>query len=238
MVHGPIYCSGSILNRAIERPVTRIGYMGFDHAHDFEIVLPQLVRYLRRNVEVEFELFGSIPKPAVLDEFGDRIHVIEPVRNYEEFLGVFATRNWDIGLCPLARTAFNEVKANTKWVEYTSVGAAVLATRGTVYDSCCAGDCGMLLDDHQWLAALEELTDDPARRFAMVQRAQAKVESDFSVAKLDQQILDVFAHAAGILRDAEFDRWPHVTTGYMARTAQAPASLASSTSGQHLSDMQ
>ncbi|WP_373503805.1 hypothetical protein [Aestuariivirga sp.] len=107
MTYGEIYCSGRILSRAERRTVTRVGYMGFDHAHDFEIILPQLVRYLRRNPEIEFELFGSIPKPDALNEFGERIHMIEPVRNYEEFLNVFATRNWDIGLCPLAVTPFN-----------------------------------------------------------------------------------------------------------------------------------
>ena len=107
-----------------------------------------------------------------------------------------AARQWDIGLCPLAKTPFNEVKANTKWVEYSCIGAAVLATRGMVYDDCCSGGCGALLERGEWLAALEDLTRDPARRFEMVRAAQEKVARDYSVERLREQVLAVFAEAA------------------------------------------
>jgi hypothetical protein len=145
--------------------------------------------------------------------------MIEPVRNYEEFMAVFAARNWDIGLCPLARTPFNEVKANTKWVEYTSVGAAVLATRGLVYDGCCSEGCGLLLDDDEWLAALEQLTDDPDARYAMVARAQARVENGYSVEKLREQVLRVFAAARREMEEAAHEQWPHVPSGPIAKSA-------------------
>ena len=195
MVHGGIYCSGKILSPAEQRPVRCVGYMGFDHAHDFAIVLPELVDYLRRNPEINFELFGSIPKPVELEEFGERVHVVPPVRDYEEFMAAFAARQWDIGLCPLAKTPFNEVKANTKWVEYSCAGAAVLATRGMVYDDCCSGGCGALLERGEWLAALEDLTRDPVRRYEMVRAAQVKVASEYSVERLEEQVLTIFAEA-------------------------------------------
>ena len=35
----------------------------------------------------------------------------------------------DIGICPLAPIDFNLMKANTKWVEYSSAGVAVVAQR-------------------------------------------------------------------------------------------------------------
>ncbi len=62
MFAGEIYCSGDIINRAELRQVKRVGYMGFDHENDFRSVLPGLVRFLRRNTEITFELFGSILK--------------------------------------------------------------------------------------------------------------------------------------------------------------------------------
>jgi hypothetical protein len=225
MVEGRIYCSGEVLAPAVKRPVAKVGYMGFDHAHDFEIVLPQLVRYLRRNTEVTFELFGSIPKPPQLDEFGARVRTIEPVRNYEDFMKVFATLEWDIGLCPLAATPFNEVKANTKWVEYTSVGAAVLATRGLVYDTCCADGCGMLLDRDDWLGAMEDLTDNPEKRYEMVRRAQRRVETLYSVPALRDQVLSVFAKAQSLHTQGAGKHWPHLPPGPMARSALPLAAL-------------
>jgi hypothetical protein len=119
--------------------------------------------------------------------------VIPPVRPYSAFLEHFATREWDIGLCPLANTQFNTVKANTKWVEYTSVGAAVIATAGMAYDDCCSDDCGILLDGAQgWLEGLHALCSDPARRFRMVANAQAKLRRQYSIENLRDQVLSMF----------------------------------------------
>lgn len=190
MLSGAIYCSAEVMTPAVERPVRKIGYMGFDHAHDFELVLPDLIQFLRERREIQFELFGSIPKPTELDEFGDRVTVVPPVRPYSAFLEEFARREWDIGICPLAKTEFNIVKANTKWVEYSCVGAAVIATSGMAYDECCSEGCGILLEDATgWREAMHALCDDPARRFRMVSAAQARIRQDYSVERLRDQVL-------------------------------------------------
>jgi hypothetical protein len=194
MVSGPISCSGNVIVPANERPVRRIGYMGFDKTYDLEMVLPILVAYLRRHPQVEFQLFGAFTKPPALDEFGERVKLYAPIRNYDEFLGQLARLNWDIGICPLARTDFNMLKANNKWIEYTSVGAAVIASRGTVYEESCAAGSGILAGTaEEWLGALEKLTNDPAERYAQVRRAQRKLVDEYSSERLRDQILDVFA---------------------------------------------
>ena len=193
MISGTVYCAGAVLTPAVRRPVTRIGYMGFDHSHDLALILPALVHTMRLRPALTFELFGSIPKPAALDEFGDRVTVIPPVRVYAEFLEKFAGLNWDIGLCPLASTDFNRVKANTKWVEYTSVGAAVIATRGMAYDDCCSDGCGELCETHDdWVKALDLLTADPERRFRQVVAAQTRLERDYSDGRLRDHVHSVF----------------------------------------------
>lgn len=204
MTSGSIYCSAEILAPAVERPVRKVGYMGFDHAHDFELVLPELVRFLRERQEIVFELFGSIPKPAELDEFGERVTVVPPVRPYTAFLAAFAEREWDIGICPLAMTDFNVVKANTKWVEYSLVGAAVIATAGMAYDECCADECGVLLAGATgWCEAMHALCDDPARRFRLVQNAQARIKADYSVERLRDQVLGKIDEAYARARRAK-----------------------------------
>ncbi len=198
---GEVYASGKVFVEPTARPVTKIGYMGFDHAHDLETVLPALVRFLRKHKHIRFELFGSIPKPAALEEFGNRITVVQPVRNYEEFLIHFSKLNWDIGICPLAKTPFNIVKANTKWVEYTSIGIATIATADTVYDDCCADGCGILADtEEEWLEAMERLANDPDLRYEQVRKAQAKLEGDYSTDSLRKQVLFFFAEAEALTR--------------------------------------
>jgi hypothetical protein len=192
---GELYCAATIINEAELRPVRTVGYMGFDHAHDFELVLPSLIEFLNRNPTVNFELFGSIPLPESLRVFGQRITVLDPVRDYAEFLKVFASRNWDIGICPLARTAFNSVKANTKWVEYTAVGAAVIASEQMIYDECCADGCGVLVGDDGWLGALEHFVHDPESRFQTVKQAQKRLRQDYSPDRLRQQVLSILGDA-------------------------------------------
>jgi glycosyltransferase involved in cell wall biosynthesis len=196
LVAGKIYCAGRVLSPAVERPVRRIGCMGVDKAPDLEAIIPAVVSYLRRHKDVTFELFGSIPKPAALEEFGERVTLVPGVRNYEDFLAAFAKREWDIGICPLLPTQFNMVKANTKWVDYTSVGVAVVASRGTVYDECCADGCGLLAGtNEEWAAALDRLTLDPAERFAQVTRAQKRLVAEYSIERLRNQVLSIFAQA-------------------------------------------
>jgi hypothetical protein len=202
MEAGHVYCAAAVINPSQNRPVNKIGYMGFDHAHDFEIVIPALVDLMRRRPEIRFELFGSIPKPPALDEFGDRVTVIPPVRIYADFLQKFASLGWDIGLCPLADTDFNRVKANTKWVEYTSIGAAVIASGDTVYDACAGEGCGKLARSPQeWLKAMESLCDSPTLRHDMVLRAQRRLEAEYSDERLRLQVWRMFERSAA-LRDS------------------------------------
>lgn len=168
-----------------------------DHRHNFETILPAIVAFLRRNTEVEFQFFGTIPRPPELAEFGGRVGNARAILDYEKFLEGFASHEWDVGICPLAPIHFNLMKADTKWVEYTSVGAAVVASRGTVYDACCADACGLLAGDaEEWGEALDSLVASPQARFAQVERAQRRLVETYSLDRLLDQILDVFDEAA------------------------------------------
>lgn len=201
IVAGAIYCSGEIRAPATRRPATTVGYMGFDHAHDLEMVLPALSKFMSCSEGMRFELFGSIPLPKALERFGDRVSVLPPVQNYQEFMSKFATLQWDIGICPLMDTPFNAVKADTKWVEYTSVGTAVVASAGTIYDRCCADGCGVLAaNNDEWFRALRRLAGDEKGRHAQVVSAQRRLVTEYSAADLKKQVLGVLDHAAKATR--------------------------------------
>jgi glycosyltransferase involved in cell wall biosynthesis len=191
-----LYCSGSVIVPAINRTVKKMGYMGFDHEHDLNTMIEAIEQVMVKNNDLIFEMFGSIPKPKILEKFGSRVVMIEPIRNYKLFLETFAELGWDIGICPLAVANFNMLKANTKWVEYTSIGAAVVASKGTVYDSCTADDCGLVVESvNDWAEQLNHLVNDPLARFNLVKNAQAKLETSFSPEQLTEQVLNVFAAA-------------------------------------------
>jgi glycosyltransferase involved in cell wall biosynthesis len=190
MLVEPIAVGMDILRPAVLRPVRKLGYMGFDHEKDFEIALPAVIRYLRQHPDVTLELFGRIPRGARLEEFGSRVVVIPPIHGYLDFRAAFAAREWDIGICPLEDIPFNARKSDLKWVEYTSVGAAVVATSGTIYDKCGSDGCARLCDDEEsWFRALDELTRDPKARFALVERAQKRLAQEYSLDHMRGQVL-------------------------------------------------
>lgn len=200
MVAGQIHCASRLLRLPPEGPTRRIGYTGCGEADDLGIALPGLVPFLRRHPEVSFELFGSIPMPGVLAEFGNRVTVVDPVHDHAAFLRKLAERAWDIGISPLVRSPFNAVKANTKWVEYTSAGMATIASRGLVYDDCAGAGRGLLVEDDGWEAALDLLTERPDLRHQIAGAAQSHVLLNYSEAALRTQILAVFDHAEGLKR--------------------------------------
>ena len=219
MVAGRIHGSGSIHNRAAPGPVKRIGYVAAEHGGSFDIILPHLVRYLRRNPEVALEIYGMAAKPGRLAEFGGRAVLIAPVRNLEDLPAMLAGRQWDLGLAPLADTPANAITPDSRWLTYTCAGAAVLATAGMVADDVCSDGCGVLLGGGQWLAVMEDLTDDPEKRFALVRNAQAKVETRYGADQLRAQVLAVFDEATAAKRRGGGKLWPHVPAGSLARAA-------------------
>lgn len=200
LVTGKIYCSGQVMSPAMEKPVRRIGYMASSgHGNDFLLVSKAIARYLKQYKEVELELFGSISPTSEFKEFAGRVRQVPKVDNYKEFMQRLAEREWDIGICPLASIDFNLMKANTKWVEYTAVGAAVVASGKTVYDTCCEDGGGILAEtEDEWYDALVRLTENPALRVKQVRRAQDKLSEEYSLDRLRGQVLDVFYQANNV----------------------------------------
>jgi hypothetical protein len=196
VVAGPLYCAHDVIAPPPAAPSTIIGYMGSDHRYDFQLVLPALIRLLTERPNVRFEMFSSMPMPEELGRFGHRVRKIDPVGDYASFMQTLSTLDWRIGICALDKMPFNTVKADTKWVEYTACGFAVVASRGTVYDRCCAEGCGILAEsESEWVSAFETLLDDDAVWRAQVERAQARLQREYRPDTLRQQVFDVFARA-------------------------------------------
>jgi hypothetical protein len=197
VVAGRVYCSSAVVRRPRPGPATKVGYMASaDHAHNLGMILPAIEQMLERNPAIRFELLGSIPVPPSLERFGDRISAAPPIADYDAFLSGLAALRWDVGICPLAPIEFNLMKADTKWVEYTAAGAAVVASGATVYDDCCSGGCGILADGTaEWLEGLELLIGSERERIGMVERSQAKLESEYSVTRLREQVLEMLEMA-------------------------------------------
>jgi hypothetical protein len=204
VVAGQIQYSNAVLRHPSGGSVRKVGYIANeDHEDDLKLVLPAIERLLETHLDIRFELLGSSAIPKELGPFGDRVSTVPAIANPENFLEEFAKLAWTVGICPLAPVDFNLTRANRKWVQYTAVGVAVIASRGTVFDHCCSANCGILAGSvDEWFSALDLLVSNEEERIAMVQRAQAKLLTEHSSARLREQVLNVIAkgHAAARAR--------------------------------------
>lgn len=200
IVAGAVYCS--VNPRRLAVPLTCaggpvIGYMGTaGHAADLAEILPVVEELMLTLPELQFEIFGGLDIPPPLRRFENRVRSIAPVGDYRAFLEKLQSLGWWIGLAPLQDTGFNRCKADTKWVEYSLSGMAVVAADLPVYHRACADGAGMLAADHAaWRQAIKALLFDPDLRKRVTMQARHQLETVYTHAALRAQISDIFAQA-------------------------------------------
>lgn len=84
-----------------------------------------------------------------------------------------AEAEFDIALAPLRDTGFNRARSNIKLKEYAAAGAMWLASPVGPYVGMGEEQGGLLVEDDDWLDALESLLGDDARRRELTDRARA-----------------------------------------------------------------
>lgn len=174
------------------RPFQTVGYMGSKgHQEDLDLVVPALERLLDERPELHFEVFGTIQMPERLARFGDRVKSHKVNKAYAEFLSVLAGLNWDIGLAPLVNEDFNLCKAPTKFIEYTAAGIPVMASDIPVYNKVIPQSGGVLVNE-DWYEALIRFLDSPVLRDQALGISQAYCAAQFSIDKLERQLVAVF----------------------------------------------
>jgi hypothetical protein len=203
---GDVYCSVSpdqigALLPAASGPV--MGYMGTSgHAADLAMVMPAVCDVMDAIPTLQFELFGTIGMPSELSRFGRRVRHIPAVADYAAFPTSLRSLGWWIGLAPLEDNVFNRCKADTKWVEYSMAGIAVVASDLPVYHRACAGGAGVLARSLQgWTAAMYDLIHKPELRADMIGKAAAKLRHSYTHECLRTQVLEIFDRAAVLARN-------------------------------------
>jgi hypothetical protein len=86
---------------------------------------------------------------------------------------VATERVFDVGLAPLADTAFNRARSNVKLKEYAAAGAMWLASPVGPYVGMGEAQGGVLVADGDWYATLERFVLDYEARLRLAERARA-----------------------------------------------------------------
>ena len=197
IIAGDIYCSMDSESLLTSRPATGpvIGYMATGgHGADLDLVLPAVRRLMGEIPDLRFETFGTIGATQSLSEFGSRVGHHRGVPNYSLFLARLSELGWWVGIAPLEDTPFNRCKADTKWVEYTYAGLAVVAADLPVYHRACADGAGLLAADEQaWYEALRALILNKDLRSGTVSAARSRLSARYSRDALRRQLLGILS---------------------------------------------
>jgi glycosyltransferase involved in cell wall biosynthesis len=106
----------------------------------------------------------------------------------------------DVGIAPIADSAFSWARSNVKLKEYASAGAPWLASPIGPYAGMGEEQGGRLVEDDGWVEAIEELITDPAARRRLSKNAisWAKTQTIFENAEAWETVFeDALARVAG-----------------------------------------
>jgi hypothetical protein len=145
---------------------------------------------------LRFETFGTVPPPPELAEFGPRYSHHPGVIQYTGFLERLSELGWWVGIAPLEDNAFNRCKADTKWVEYTFAGMAVVASDLPVYHRACEDGAGMIASSEtDWHMRLGALLRSADLRRQLISKARDKLARHYTHEALQVQLLSVIDRA-------------------------------------------
>jgi glycosyltransferase involved in cell wall biosynthesis len=130
---------------------------------------------------------------------------VNATSSYPGFVDWITQLHWDIGIAPLADTAFNRCKSSIKVLDYAAMGMPVLASDRAVYRGTLAdGPGGWLLADDAgaWFVAVARLLRDAALRRRLAESAHIA----FARATLAAQAVERRAAWLGVVRRHEDGR--------------------------------
>jgi glycosyltransferase involved in cell wall biosynthesis len=97
--------------------------------------------------------------------------------------------SWDIGIAPLADTAFNRSKSAIKTLDYAALGLAVLASDVPAYRGSLADGIGGRLvanTEAAWFRALHDLIDNTVSRRQLAEGARTVFTAQHTLAAQTQ----------------------------------------------------
>ncbi len=138
---------------------------GSEHERDLTLlpIVDALAQLLERHKQLRVLTIGlRLPLRSERYEFRPKVP-------FGELLGAMA--DIDIGIAPLADTPFNQARSDVKLKEYTSVGAAWLASPVGAYRDMGNKEGGRLVADEEWFEAIDALVRSGFKRRRLSRQA-------------------------------------------------------------------
>ena len=101
----------------------------------------------------------------------------------------------DIGIAPISKIKFNDCRSSIKWLEYSALKMATVATDYGPYERDCEDGATALLvkEKDEWYGALSKLLEDAQARKGLGERAYRKAKRYYDLDVVVDQWVGVFS---------------------------------------------
>jgi glycosyltransferase involved in cell wall biosynthesis len=160
----------------VKRNVRILWQGGQSHYEDLFMVHKAIVDILKKYKNVTFVYFGDVRFHSLFKDAPQDQVEYHPWVGHKTYPYKLATLNADIGLCPITDNQFNRRKSSIKWMEYSAMGIATIASNIPPYSVDIKNQStGKLVDDDEWYDAMEFLVCNPIARQTLSENAYAEV---------------------------------------------------------------
>ena len=134
------------------------------------------------NINVELEVVGGAVN-NVQDWYNVKQLPFYPMPMVTFMKWLSKNVDWDIGIVPLVYNQFNKCKSELKYIELSTLGVPVIASRIDSYEEAIEdGVNGFLAtSEDEWVSKLITLIKDPVLRNGMVNNAHANILKNYSL---------------------------------------------------------
>ena len=184
-----------------------IGYSGgLSHNDDLDMVLPAIKIIMDKYPEVRFQLLGQMDLLKAKKVFKswkqsvrERILLMNATKTQPEYPPYLAEQPWNIGICPLIDSPFNECKSHIKWLEYSTYKIPTVASRIYPYYKDIMGvptiqheETGLLCDTTEdWVENLSKLIESKELRKKLGENAYNAVLKNWQYKDWKKNIIEV-----------------------------------------------
>jgi hypothetical protein len=142
---------------------------------------------------IRFEFIGWCPERVAAHP---NVTVFPAVTDYEAFLRLMFSRNWDAAMAPLGVSSFENAKTSLKYREYGAARIPAVYSRCPLFEACVTeGASGLLAGDEadDWLRQIERLMIDRTLRESIAREARAHVDRVNAQPVIASRVRDAFA---------------------------------------------
>lgn len=191
----------------------RMGWQGgASHYEDLYLIRPAIGNILRRHKNVKFVYSGDMRFIGLFKDFPQDQIEYHPWVRHNAYPYKMYSLNLDIGLCPVVDNHFNRNKSAIKWLEYSVLNAATVASDIPPYSPVIAhGHTGLLAkeDPRDWEQQIESLVIDKYARQRIARDANHEVLSNHNIHTKAHMWIDAYGKALkGEPMDAKLEVTP------------------------------